>query len=424
MRLSFLILIKLLGLNLSKKYNVITNHLLGKTFKFQEKYVKDKLIVLKYFHKLFAVNVINKNKKIECNHVIFDSQKKSKTIRENYLRLYSKIKQFEFISYEELLFFRSQTHKFFYITFSIPFLLFYFVISQFFENKSSFALLIEYPLVLNNFITKIKGNHKKEIFYFSIFERESNFFAYQLMKSKHKIYKILSDTPIAIWNKNILTNQIIVCNKYQQFEIDLFSDTIIFEGLKFWGPELSFRYIKTYNKSVITPTNTIGFYSTASWIRSQDGEINQGIDFFEMEKKVLLCLRKLLIDNEYKLTIFLHPKEIHSKTMDLIYHHYHKLLGQNTNFQISKSKLSSDQLFHLVDIGVAFNSTIIHERIFCGFKSIFFPNNPDFPIQDSPLYNICAKNEKDFLNLIKVNLKISRRDFFIKHKLTDFSIKF
>ena len=424
MRLSFLILVKLLGLNLGKKYNVITNHLLGKTFKLQEKYVKDKLIVLKYFYKLFALKVIYKIKKIECNHVIFDSQRKSKTIREKYLRLYSKIKQFEFISYEELLFFRSKTHKFFYITFSIPFLLLYFVTSQFFENKSSFALLIEYPLVLNNFITKIKGNHKKEIFYFSIYERESNFFAYQLMKSKHKIYKILSDTPIAIWNKNILTNQIIVCNKYQQFEIDLFSDTIIFEGLKFWGPELSFRYIKTYNKSVITPTNTIGFYSTASWIRNQDDEINQGIDFFEMEKKVLLCLRKLLIDNEYKVTIFLHPKEIRSKSMDLINLHYHKLLGQNANFQISKSKLSSDQLFHLVDLGVAFNSTIIHERIFCGFKSIFFPNNPDFPIQDSPLYNICAKNEKDFLNLIKVNLKMSRRDFFIKNKLTDFSIKF
>ena len=418
-----MILIKLLGLNLSKKYNIITNHLLGKTFKFQEKYVKDRLVVLKYFHTLFALKIINKNKKIECNHVIFDSQKKSKTIRENYLKLYSKIKQFEFISYEELLFFPTLIHKFLYVLFSTPFLIFYFVVSQFFENKSSFALLIEYPLVLNNLINKMKGNHKKEIFYFSIFERESNFFAHQLMKSKHKIYKILSDTPIAIWNKNILTNQIIVCNKYQQFEIDLFSDTIIFEGLKFWGPELSFRYIKTYNKSILTPKNTIGFYSTASWIRSQDDEINQGIDFFEMEKKVLLCLRKLLNNKDYKLTIFLHPKEIRAKTIDLINLHYHKLLGENANFKISANNLPSDQLFHLVDLGVAFNSTIIHERIFCGFKSIFFPNNPDFPIKESPLYNICAKNEEDFLKLIKVNLKISRRDFFIENKLTDFSIK-
>ena len=81
-----MILIKLLGLNLSKKNNIITNHLLGKTFKFQEKYVKDRLVVLKYFHTLFALKIINKNKKIECNHVIFDSQKKSKTIRENYLK--------------------------------------------------------------------------------------------------------------------------------------------------------------------------------------------------------------------------------------------------------------------------------------------------------------------------------------------------
>ena len=159
----------------------------------------------------------------------------------------------------------------------------------------------------------MKGCDRKEIFYFSIFERESNFFAHQLIKFNHKIYKILSDTPIAIWNKNILTNQIIICNKYQKFEIDLFRDTIIFEGLMFWGPELSFRYVNTYNKLTITPANTIGFYSTASWIRNQKDQIYQGVDFFEMEKKVLLCLNKLISDKNYKLIIFCIQKKLDQK---------------------------------------------------------------------------------------------------------------
>ena len=110
-----MIIIKLLRFNLNKKDAIIINHLLGKTFKFQEKYVNDKLIVLKYFYTIFSLKVIKNNEKIKCKHVIFDSKKKSKNDRENYLKLYSKIKHFEFISYEELLFFPSPITKLIYI---------------------------------------------------------------------------------------------------------------------------------------------------------------------------------------------------------------------------------------------------------------------------------------------------------------------
>ena len=166
-RLLYLIVIKLLRFNLNKKDTIIINHLLGKTFKLQEKYVNDKLIVLKYFFTIFSLKVIKNNEKIKCKYVIFDNKKKSKNDRENYLKLYSKIKHFEFISYEELLFFPSSISKLIYILLSVPILLLFFIVSQFFENKSSFALLIEYPC-LNNLINKMKGNHKRDFLFFNI----------------------------------------------------------------------------------------------------------------------------------------------------------------------------------------------------------------------------------------------------------------
>ena len=76
---------------------------------------------------------------------------------------------------------------------------------------------------------------EERFFTFQFLKGNQIFFAHQLIKCNHKIYKILSDTPIAFWNKNILTNHIIICNKYQKFEIDSFRDTIIFEGLNFLG---------------------------------------------------------------------------------------------------------------------------------------------------------------------------------------------
>ena len=53
--------------------------------------------------------------------------------------------------------------------------------------------------------------------------------------------------------------------------------------------------------------------------------IHQGNDFLKWKK---LSFNKLISNKNYKLIIFLHPKKLESKTMDLINIHYQKLLGQ------------------------------------------------------------------------------------------------
>ena len=102
------------------------------------------------------------------------NKKKSKNDRENYLKLYSKLNILNLFHTKNSFFFPSSISKLIYsIIRSNTFIIF--IVSQFFENKSSFALLVEYPSVLNNLIQKLKGCDRKEIFYFSIFERNQIF---------------------------------------------------------------------------------------------------------------------------------------------------------------------------------------------------------------------------------------------------------
>ena len=407
----------------SNIFKIIVDHTFGKSFKFPENITNNRLIVIRYFFKTLTYNIDESINFNDFENLIFDAQKSSKNLRIDYLRHYTKIKDFDFISYNELLFFKSNFNKISYFFYSLPFVLLLTIISQFYQNRSSFALLIEYPIVLNNLFSILnKNSNISSIYYFSIVERESNIFAYFFQEKKVKVIKIASDTPIVFWNKNILSNDLLICNKYQFEEINFFKSSIHIENIKFFGPELSLNYNHLYNINTKTVNNTIGFYSTASWVRESEGHIDQGIDFLKYERKVLECIKKFLsMNSDVKLFIFLHPKEKTQKYFKLSLNYYKDILDNTISYELVNSTKSSSQLFHTVDLGVAFNSTILHERLYCGFKTLFYPNNPYFPIKNSHLSNICANNENDFENLIKKAMRSSTSDFFKDNNLVSYS---
>ena len=407
----------------SKIIKIIVNHTFGKSFKFPEKFTNNRLIVIRYFLKTLRYNISNSLDFNNFENLIFDAQISSKNLRIEYLRHYTKIKDFDFISYNELLFFKSNFHKIFYFFYSLPFVLLLTIISQFYQNRSSFALLIEYPLVLNNLFTIFKlKNNISSVYYFSIVERESNIFAYFFQKRNIKVVKITSDTPLVFWNQNILSNELLLCNKYQFEEVKFYKSSIIVDNIRLVGPELSLNYNQLYDVNTKTVNHTIGFYSTASWVRNQEGQINQGIDFLKYERKVLVCLKNYLLKNKHiKLFIFLHPKENTKKFFKLSINYYKDFFSGEIPYEIFNNSKSSSQLFDTVDLGVAFNSTILHERLYCGFKTLFYPNNTFFPIKNSTLSTICAKNDDDFENLITKAMDSNTFDFFNNNNLVSYS---
>lgn len=408
----------------SKSHRIIVEHLFGQSFKFKENSTKDRFIVFKYYIKVLGYKIRPLNKLNDNEILIFDNSSNSKQLRIDFLSYYLGIKDFDFTCYEDLCYFRSRFGKFYFILFSFPFIIIILVFSQFFYNKPSIALFVEYPLIISNLIKIIEKNKcLKKIYYFSIYERESNFFAREIMKAKDlEVNKISSDTPLIFWNKYILSDKLLLCNYYQYEEMNSNQFCTEISDFQILGPERSFSYRELYNRDSVTPPKTIGFYSTASWVRDKSNNISQGINFTKMELKVLHTLKTVVFDNNnIKLFILIHPKENFFSIKDLTIH-YSNILGFD-NFEILNYNKDSAKLFDKVDLGISFNSTIIHERLYCGFKSLLFPSNPDFPLINSSLSNICANSSTELKELILESLKMTTLNFFKSFDLNSYSFR-
>ena len=71
--------------------------------------------------------------------------------------------------------------------------------------------LLNIPLVISNLIFLINKSNYLKMYYFSIYERESNFFSRVIMKAENvEVIKISSDTPLIYWNKFIFCALIII----------------------------------------------------------------------------------------------------------------------------------------------------------------------------------------------------------------------
>lgn len=421
--ITLLVFNKLRVNELSKPWYIVIKHTYGKSFKFPDEISGDLLLIPKYFIKTLKYP-ISKNTVFTKNKLIFDNVSKSAKIREEYVSYFGELKheKVDFAFYEELKYFDSRITKQCYFLLGFGLTLLLMVFSFFKKNKGAYALILDHFIVLNNLIDKLKNKQTKEVFYFSTYELESNILAKVFQNEGVHVIKIPSEVPISLWNKCILTDTLIICNAYQLEELDFHKSTIVFDKTLFWGPELILDYLNLYKSNeFVPPKNTIGFYSTASWVRVKEGHINQGVDMYQTELDVLTVLNELGENIEsLKIKLFLHPKEKSSLYLSEAKRRYNDLLS-DVSFEIVDVSKPSAFYFHEIDLAVAFNSTLMYERLYCGFKSLLMPNNPNFPIPNSSMENICAKNMSELKELILNSLNLSTFEFFQKNDILHYS---
>lgn len=288
-------------------------------------------------------------------------------------------------------------------------------IALFNKLPASLGLIFNEYIEAANLIKALKQNKVKTLYYFCIYEKDSNVAALALQTAGIAVVKIASEVPLFFWNKIIIADTLIICDSNQLDEVQLYKDTIRIKGTEFWGPERCVEYIDRYKeKSVREKANnkTIGFYSTASYIRNMEGHISQK-DMLEQENTLKSLLAGYLQKNtSVKLIIFLHPKEKGIKYADTVQDHYLKYF-KGLNYTLESSAEPSSYHFEMAELGVSFYSTIIYERLFFGFKCLLF-TAPEaaFPIQGTPLSKICANNVASLSDQIDLFLKLTAAEYF------------
>lgn len=290
---------------------------------------------------------------------------------------------------------------------------FLFLFSLFKKDKAAVANLFKEQLECYNLINVLESNGVNLIYHFCIYEKDSNINTLLLQSRGIKVNKIPSEVPLGIWNKTIIADKLCLCMGYQYDELKVFKNSVFINEVVMFGPENCLINIQKYKQPVNTEKGVVGFYSTGAWIRSLENHKDQGYDMEGSEEMVKRFLRDFCMANpEYRLMVFLHPRERWDKYKQAAYLRYREMFGA-INYQLAEENTPSSLLFEKADVGVAFLSTIVYERLYYGFKTLIMPvGTPSFPVENSNMKNICLENKDQFDLKLKSSLMMSNTEFF------------
>ena len=405
------------GINLSKR-----------SFRLNQRDYRNPVIIFVAYVRCFKTLLSTKrvNEALSSSgDFIYDLNPDSKQIRTEYIKHFTGKTIDNYVSKEFLVDeFGFLDKLIIFLAYSIV-LMPYFVFTLFSKNKAALSLFFMETIenaVLLNLVAKKKLSH---CYFFSIYEKDSNLTAYFLMNAGVRVVKIPSEVPFYFFNTTILCDKLIMCNAYQFEEKEFYKETIVCEETEMWGPERVTDYYEIYKSNNFKiQRKAIAFYSTASWVREKEGHLDQGTEMVKNEKLLLSYLKKYLSKRkDVKLIIYAHPKEKSEKYLNETKQYYSTALS-GVDFEYADFSTLSAASFYNAELAVAFNSTLIHERLYFGFKTLILPlNHPDFPIKNSSFNNICAYSEEELFLKMDKALNQSEGEFFETNGLANYRFK-
>lgn len=296
--------------------------------------------------------------------------------------------------------------------------------------RVNYVLLIrEIPEIIN-LLNTLKSKNIDTIVDFANYEVDSNFLYLLLKKNNIHMYKVPSPGPLYIHNKILITDVLVVSSGYHTEELNILKETLIYEKTVKYMPEMSPLFIKHYQDNSINllineaDKNTIGFYSHASWLRALSNHADNGMNLLEAENNLLEMIKEVITKKpEYKLIIFLHPRERAESVFNKTTAFYNSILGYG-NYTFSSPEIKSTEAFNKCNIALVALSTILFERLMMGFKTLIYNDKKnEFPHPSSVLNNISFRNATELSDLLESNLLKENADFFNESKLDSYLLK-
>lgn len=277
------------------------------------------------------------------------------------------------------------------------------------SHRVNLALLIREVVEWSVVSDFISTNKIKEFFDFTPFEKDSNALAFLLMDIGVKVTKIPSSGPFAGHHTFMIANNVVVSSAYQREEIPHFKQWFV-SRLLHWPAEQYSRYAHCYTNAPLPPKNTIGFYSHGEWVRRKAGHANFGFGIQENELFLLESLKTFLKKHpHFQLIVFPHPKE----RLDSEFQSFYSSLFEGTNTMIAPAEMKSSENFFKVNIGLLAYSTLLFERLALGYKTFIGTNfQTSFPLEGSPLKNLCLSDYKSLEAALLVANEESEKEFF------------
>lgn len=276
------------------------------------------------------------------------------------------------------------------------------------------ALLFHEICEAHSLLEWLKKKQIQELFFYSPFEIDANALYLLIKGTNIKVYKIPSPNPLATHNKILLSDVLVLTYPYQTEEVIAFAPGIRVGDILHWKPEQYQGYAELYRNITSSPApKTLGFYSHATWVRRAEDDSNTGIGDHESEILLKKLMRAYFASRqEVKITVFLHPREKKHHDFTTVVSHYDEVFGKG-RYSFAPLGSPSSHLFHTVDVGLGALSTILFERLFLGYKAVFFPSEMKvFPLPSSPINIICPTTAESLASALDLALDTPGSEYF------------
>lgn len=267
------------------------------------------------------------------------------------------------------------------------------------------------------FVRYCQNNKILKVYYFCIYENNSNINAILLKKLGIVCCKIPSEVPLIYHNKIIIADELAICFEYQKDEIKRFSETILVDTYLNWGPENIKKVAELFpNGQALNQDSkyTIGYFSSGNSMRQVKGKPEANTDFNPaiLEETILKQLNNIIENSDYKLLICLHPFEKKEENIIQSIEYYNSVL--TCNYSIAPIEKPTFEIHNNINIAVGLFSTILFERIFLGFKTLILPIGLEkyFPLQNSLIKGICITDIDCLKDKLKSDIDLNPYEYF------------
>jgi hypothetical protein len=210
---------------------------------------------------------------------------------------------------------------------------------------------------------------------------------------------IASTTPLAHYNRYLIGDSLKLCNPYQQDEYTHLQHNYTCRQVELWSPE-DIVVLASYYTAKPKPTlsNQIGVYTQGFWLRIEMGiyEEKAGQELAEWEHDLLQIALKL-VEQHHELQLVLYPHPLERRHQQKTMEHFGQLLTSQERIRIDFSDSNSALTFDQVGLGLTTMSTIGFERLYMGFRTLFYLPPSIFLANGIPsAYNVlfCASQEE------------------------------
>lgn len=394
-------------------------------FRYNENDRKSSLVILRAFSRI----LVRLKQKPPCFNddtaLVFDGNLKSIAKRIQYVKYFSGERNLNTLGLENTIYSTGLLNKYIQIAVAGILTLVLFPLTLFSKNRTNWSLIPTLILESYGLIRFCKAHKIKKVYYFCIFEQNANINAILLCNNKIKCIKNPSEVPLYFHNSIIIADVLCICFEYQKEEVEYFSKTMKIGEIVIWGPESILDVLNYKPISRATASRKIGYYSSAIWLRSHKGNCEKNT---QEEKNEIIILNTLInfieVNKDYELIVFLHPSEKRNEKQLKESMHFYSTNFNQEFFSFADINKPTNQLFEEINIAVSAFSTIVFERLYLGYKTILAPfkSYMEFPVDNSKIINIIARDEKQLTKMLEKNLPLTNELFFAENQINTYPI--